>query len=345
MFKNSFSHEISVNQPISNGGVEIIAIKIARETKKAVEFQLQAIRQEAVFNTRTAYFEGLKAVETAAIAEKSLTFAQRNLARAKTRHQTGDVPITDVLQWEAEVTKRQSDLTQAEAHAKFMMLNLYQNMGVPLEDTDLSVQLDPVSIYEQWYDKGLAATQEDITNNPRLLSLKFFTQASRGYEKAALTRFFPKLNAFYKYSWPGWDKVQPWQERRGWTAGATLTIPIFSGFKNSTHYRKTKYEYKKNEVEEKKVENQLKINLERIKLFYRAAFKAVAGARKQLELMEKQLAIMQKRYDGGLVNQLQLLETALGADQAKINYLQKLFECLLLESEYKKEIGKLEIHS
>ena len=91
------------------------------------------------------------------------------------------------------------------------------------------------------------------------------------------------------------------------------------------------------------MESQFKVNLERIKLFYKASYEAVTAAKKQQELMEKQLDIMQKRYDGGLVNQSQLLEVSLGEKMARIGYIHKLFECLLYEAEYLKNVGKLEV--
>ena len=96
-------------------------------------------------------------------------------------------------------------------------------------------------------------------------------------------------------------------------------------------------------MEQKQVRNALEVNLERIALFYKAAYEAVKAAHKQQELMDEQLAIMQKRYDGGLANQLQLLEVALGVERTRIGYTQKLLECLLLEAEYLKALGELEV--
>ena len=53
---------------------------------------------------------------------------------------------------------------------------------------------------------------------------------------------------------------------------------------------------------------------EELKELWDAAYQKVEAARKQSELMEKQTAIMQQRYDGGLVNQSILLEVALGVE-------------------------------
>ena len=99
----------------------------------------------------------------------------------------------------------------------------------------------------------------------------------------------------------------------------------------------------KAEVELQQVQNQFTVNERRIRLFHQAAYESVGAAQKQQELMEKNLDIMQKRYEGGMINQSQLLEVSLGARMARIGYIQKLFECLLLEAEYMKTIGTLEV--
>ena len=59
--------------------------------------------------------------------------------------------------------------------------------------------------------------------------------------------------------------------------------------------------------------------------------------------MERNVKAMQQRYDGGLVNQTQLMEVALGEEQARLGYLDKLFSCLLLEAEYYKTTGQLAV--
>jgi hypothetical protein len=78
-------------------------------------------------------------------------------------------------------------------------------------------------------------------------------------------------------------------------------------------------------------------------MFYKAAYHGVSAAKIQRDLMDKQLQLMQQRYDGGLVNQSQLLEVAFGSRMARVGYIQKLLECLLLQSEYLKNTGKLEV--
>ncbi|MBD3391056.1 MAG: hypothetical protein GF418_03285 [Chitinivibrionales bacterium] len=347
LYATTFKHAVTVTQPITNGGAELIAIGIARDTKQAVEFRFEAVRQEVIYNTRKAYFDALAAAERTVVARQDVSWTKQNLANARVRQQSGAIPMTDLLQWEAEAARKESELLLAEATERFLLLSLYQAMGVQAGRADTTARLQPLETFEKWYTSRRDLAGGSAADNPQFKSIKAFTRAAGGYNRIAVSQFLPKLNTFWSYSWPYFvdenRSLEAREEQRGWTAGVTVNVPLFSGFRNSTNYRQSRYSHMKAQVEEQQVENRLEVNLKRIRLFHRAAYEGVGAARKQQELMEKNLDIMQKRYDGGLVNQSQLLEVSLGARMAKIGYIQKLFECLLYEAEYLKAVGKLEV--
>lgn len=348
-YKNSLKHEFTINQPITNGGAEVIAIKIAKHTKSAVELEQKALKQKIIYNTRKAYFDALSAIERTKVARHDLSWTKSNLNKSKTKYRTGNTPITDVLQWESEVAKKESDLLEAEATEQFLFHTLYLVMGFKDYNIQES-QLQPFESFEQWYEKGVIETNDGIDGNIQLQSIKYYTKAAEGYKKITMSSFLPKLNAFVSATLENvfndeenLSDINVEKKPPMFAVGAVMSVPLFSGFKNSTSFKKADYEYKKTLIEEQKVESQFKVNLERIKLFYKASYGSATAAKKQQELMEKQLDIMQKRYDGGLVNQSQLLEVSLGEKMARIGYIHKLFECLLYEAEYLKNVGKLEV--
>ncbi len=348
-YKNSIKHEFSVNQPITNGGAEIIAITIAKHTTRAIGYQVKSLQQESIYATRKAYFDVIAARERTKVAKQDLSWSKQNLHKANVKYETGSIPVTDVLQWEAEVSRKESDVLEAEATEQFMLYTLYQTIGIAPEKVP-EAGLQPFESFEKWYEQGMKATEASIAGNYDLLALKEFTIVSEKSKDIALTSFLPKVNGFISATLEqvfndagGISDINMEKKPPSFAVGAVISVPLFSGFRNSTSYRKSSYEYKKAVVNQQKVETQMKVNLRRVKLFYRASYEGVKAAKKQQELMKKQLEIMQKRYNGGLVNQSQLLEVALGASQTRIGYIQKLFECLLYEAEYLKNVGKLEV--
>lgn len=348
LFYDNLTHKFSISQPISNGGVEIIAIKIAKHLNNIVKLEHNIVGQNSAYTTRKAYFNTLAAQERTKVVRHDLSWTIQNLNKAKIKHEAGSTPITDVLQWEAEVSKNEATLLEAEATEIFMMLNLYQSMGIDKDNINDFDKLQPFETFVTHIEKGPIETNETIEDNRQLKIIKEYTIVADKQIKIARSNYLPKLNGFYNFNYNQyWDKTKSEltdnQKRRSWTAGVQLNVPLFSGFKTPTNFKKVKNNYNKTLVEEQKVEAQLKVNLERIKLFYKASHGSVKAAKKQQKLMNRQLDIMQERYDGGLVNQSQLLEVSIGTKLTRIGYIQKVLECLLYEAEYHKNVGKLEV--
>jgi len=344
IYEESWKHEFSFSQPISNGGAEVFGIAVARHSRAAADYQAEATRQQAIFDTRKAYLEALAARERTALAVQTLAWATRNLAGSRTRNQTGAVPATDVLQWEAEVASKEGAVLQAGAYERFALLSLYQVMGVPVARADTSAQLQPFEQFELWYRQGPAQIETALDSSPVLQSVQEYTTVARIGKRMAAGQFAPGLNAFASYGWPTWDEFVPPPNTEGWTVGVSATVPLFNGTRTLTGYRKAVNEYRQAVVDEQNTANQLAVNLERILSFYRASFGVTDAARRQHEVMARQLEIMEQRYETGLVNQSQLLEADLRARSARLGYVQALLDCIMLETEYRMATGTLETH-
>jgi outer membrane protein len=347
-FIHSISNEITIQQPITNGGMEIIALRLAGHARTAARLRSQLNTQDIIYNVRQSYFNALKAREMIDVAQQAHSFSLRNFEKAKIRFETGAVPVTDVLQWEAEAAKKESDLLQARVLAQISLLALQQTIGITTDNADDSLRLQPFALFKSRYQQGPALFSGSVSASPQAQTITSATAIARETRNLAIAHYFPKVNFFGSYTSPlGWyDKREEFariEERRGWTAGVNASVPVFSGFKSSTALRKASCEYAKAREDEQNTLSMIELNRRRTTMLYQAAFEQVKAADKAMELMERQLSIMQQRYDGGLVNQSQLLEVSLGLSQARIGYISTLLDCLLLEAECHKSTGTLEV--
>ncbi len=343
VYEDTYKHEITLTQPLTNGGVELVVIRIANLTKELAELQKDIKKQEIIYQIRKSYFDAITSFESVKVAQKSLEWAERNLKKAKLRFQARTVSSTDVLQWESEVINKQSELLNFKSIAEVAMLSLIEKMGENLDEDTQGISLSSLSKFENWFNQGKIEFNPSLAKSPSIRALKLSTKIADEMKNMAFTRFLPQVNAFYNYSWPAWDKVKPQDDGKGWSAGASFKLPLFAGFRNYTHFQQEKSKLKKAKLQEQNSLNQFKINVKRISLFYKSSYQSVTAALKQIDLMKKQFKVMQERYDSRLINQSQLLEVALNVKRVQINYIQKLFECLLLESEFKMAMGLLEV--
>lgn len=348
LYEHSLKHSITVTQPITNGGAEILAIRAGNRGKKAVEIQLESARQEAIHGARRAYFGAILASEAVVLSEENLTWATKNLSASRIREAGGMVPHTDVLQWEAEVVGMEGSLVSARAGKTAALLALYLAIGVEAEDADTTVTLQPLSVFEEAYDGSTSLPEVSPEETPAVMAMTEVAAMNQEIRRIALTGFLPKINAFGSYSWPYYwsdnrGKLRPQDQGKGWTAGITGTVPLFTSGKNLTNYHKVKHETEKVSVQLEQVRSGVALSLSQLSTQYPASRASVEASRKRRDLMERQLRIMQERYEGGLVNQTQLLDVARGAHAARLDYVQKLFDSLLLESEYLMTAGALEV--
>ncbi len=342
MRQNTLKHEVSITQPITNGGMEIIAIRLAEHTKQAQEQGYKANRSSLLVEVRTAYYEIMKANEQLRIAADDLAWAEQNRTRSKLKWETGLSSEIDYLQWERTVREKENVILQGEAYKQFAIAQLQASLGEsPTGSMDENLQ--DFTIFETRFG-SLEQISGDLSNNASLISLDGYRKVAEDQRSLAVTSALPKLNAF-----AGWSRENRWDEpdetyspEGGWASGLALTVPIFSGFRNSTKYLERKYDAIKTGIEYEKTESLMEVNLISIKAFREASRESVENAREQHSLNERSFEILSDRYEVGQSDQLDLLEMNRLVAASRLDYVTKIFETLAYHDQYLDATGTLE---
>ena len=339
---NSYSHEIAVKQPITNGGAEIYAINIAKHSKKAFIHERDAQIQSVILNTRNMYFRLINAKQYLKISTQSLEWNKQKYKETQARKEMGLLPETEVLRWYSEVVTSEKDVSMATNNVRVLALQLYATMGIAMDDVPNEIIVDQFKYFEDRF-YGTTLQEGNYLDNPQLKSIEEYTEVSRGYKDLTTSNFLPKVNAFFNYSWPASDEITPDFDNEGWTTGVTASVPLFHSFKNYTKRQQALSEYSKSQIDEAKAKNNLKINSERLKLDFETAKKNVESSKSLMILMTRQKEMMDQRYKEGLTTQLELMEISVSSQRAEMSYVSELLTALSLEAEYLISIGKLEV--
>jgi len=340
-----YIHELSVQQPIANGGAEIIGIRLANAAKKAAAFQSEATRQEVIFEVKNAYFDAVSAQARLDVARLSLELAQKNLAIAQIRQETGVVPITEVLRWRAQMAENDAALARAKTAVETSRLALFSAMGYSIDSTLPEIRLQTVEFFaHQCTTVTLSIDTIDsipITNNPSFKALQKGTEIANFQKQLAFTQYLPRLNGFYSLQW---QATEPIPEQDGtWYLGLSLSISLFSGFTTTSGYLQEKANYKRTLIEENEARNGFLVQARSAARAYVSTQEQLSAALLQKDLMDQTLKIMQARYESGIANQTDLLEVTISAERARIGYIQALFDCLSSRARFQLAIGTLEV--
>jgi outer membrane protein TolC len=340
---SSLSHEFTISQPITNGGAEIIAIKMADHTKKAQLSGYEADRQELSLTVIRQYFDCIRMLEQQEILRADQKWAEKNLETSKIRVEGGMISRTDLLRWHQLVTEKKSALVHMSAAAAISRAALASTLGMePADAPQWQIQL--FEDFEKKFNALGDLPDGSIEDNARVLALESYRRLAEDNRKMAIAAAMPKLNTFATYSREqGWDSPGDIFTREGtWVGGLSLAVPIFSGFRNSTKYQETKYDALKTEMTLRQTKNQLTTNCIRIREFYTASKLTAQSARELMELTRENLEIMTARYNAGQLTQLDLLEMNKALVATRIDYVNKVLETLTLHAEYANAIGKTE---
>src|SRR5207247_7655045 len=97
-----------------------------------------------VTQIQNIYWDLVNAYEQSQVNEQSLAFAQQSLDNAKKQLQLQSIPAMDVMRAEAEVSKRDQDLTVARTSLQLQELLMKNALTKSLDDPVLeSVQVVP----------------------------------------------------------------------------------------------------------------------------------------------------------------------------------------------------------
>jgi len=340
---NTLSHEISVSQPLTNGGMEIVAINMAKHTRAGQIAGYQADREDLLISVTKGYFDFLKASEQKAILEADLAWAKKNFETAQIRFNGGIISRPDLIRWQQQVTEKEHAFNQIEALVAISRAALVQTMGQDPMNTG-SFEPQDFSAFETQFSTLKELPTGSIAENSRVESLEAYNMLSEDGRKMAVAAFLPKLNAFAKISKDqGWDKGSDiFNKDRTITGGVALSVPLFSGFRNSTAYIEKKYDAIKSSVTLEQTKAGLSVNLIRIKEMYNATKESVASAKALVTVTEESLSMMNTRYNAGQLTQLDLLDMNRALIGAKIGYMTKVLETISLYEEYMIAIGKTE---
>jgi outer membrane protein TolC len=334
MYRISFQQELLAGLGL---GPNLRYLRIANNNRKIsdIAFKNQAIT--TVTQIENIYWDLVNAYEQAQVSEQSLAFAQQLFDTAKKQLMLESIPAMDVMRAEAEVSRRDQDLTVARTSLQLQELLIKNALTKTLDDPVLEampvVPTDrlesaeiPVSqtvqdlIAYALRDRAeLAESDVDLINR----------QISR---KAARNALLPSLSlmGFYggsglagplnpAYNIPGvpnsstvpLDYSGALENSFNNTApdyyvGLNLNIPLRNRVAKSDQYR-SELEYRQAELRREQLRKQIRIEVRNAQYVLEQTAARVHAARKGRDLAQRTFDIMQKEQTLGAGSTFQTL--------------------------------------
>ncbi len=227
---DSASASIGLSQTLWSGGRIGHGISAAEANIMAGRENLRDTEQSVLALVIQSYADVIRDTEILAIREANLSVLQRQLEEASARFEVGEITRTDVAQSEARLAQSEADLANARAQLSVSRAGYAAVVGQSPGD------LAPMPVLPGVPTDFDSALDVALIDNPGIRSATYSLRAAEANVAAAKAEYLPSLRATASYGGSNndFDRVGDIADNTRLTAGATLSVPLFTGGLNSS---------------------------------------------------------------------------------------------------------------
>jgi outer membrane protein TolC len=312
-------------------GPNLRYLRIARNNKKISDIAFKDQVMATVTQIKNIYWDLVNAYEQSQVNEQSLAFAQQSLDNARKQLQLQSIPAMDVMRAEAEVSKRDQDLTVARTSLQLQELLMKNALTRSLDDPVLeSVPVLPTDRLDSSQAPAVSnrpvqeLIQQALQDRPELTESDVDLVNRQISRKAAKNALLPSLSllAFYGgsglagplnpvYSVPGVPNVSTVptdfsgalantfnNTAPDYYIGFNLNIPIRNRVAKADQYR-SELEYRQAELRREELRKQIRIEVRNAEYALEQTAARVQAAQKARDLARRTFEITQKEQTLG----------------------------------------------
>lgn len=346
------------------------SIKMTKiQMENAVELA-RASRIDMVNAVKKAYYNILLAEQSLAVLRSSEATVSKTVEDTRIQYEHGLASEYNLLTAEVQLSNLQPSIIQTANSIDVAKRLLKMYLSLP-EDIDIAL----VGTLDDFRDQILNGGDElstDISENTTLKQLDIQADLLKQNLKLTQTSRMPTLAAFGQFAFSGNDMQRPdfsammgggaaggatgstgsagtaeavknsfyWQHPI--SIGVSLSVPIFSGFKNTNKVKQVRNQIRQLEIQRDYLAKSTDVQV-------RTSINTLLTAREKMFANEKTVAQAQKAYDisntrykAGAGTILELNSAELSLTQAKLNYSQAIYDYISAKADYDQIIGKEE---
>jgi outer membrane protein TolC len=325
-------YRFSFQQQLLSGagfGPNLRYLRIANNNKKISDIAFKDQVISTITQIENIYWDLVNAYEQAQVSEQSLAFANQSFDNARKQLQLQSIPEMDVMRAEAEVSKRDQDLTVARTTLQLQESLIKNAVTKSLEDPVLEampvIPTDRLESTQAPVSQTVQAlTVQALQNRPELAESDIDLVNRQISRKAAKNALLPSLSlvGFYGgsglagplnpiYNVPGTTNTSSVpadysgalentfnNSSPDYYIGFNLNIPIRNRVAKADQYR-SELEYRQAELRREQLRKQIRIEVRNAQYALEQNAARVEAARKARDLAQRTFGIMQKEQTLG----------------------------------------------
>ena len=313
--------------PIFTGGRVVNGVKVAYLQYDIAFEQYRMSVGDALYGVKTAFYGILLAEELVRVRTESLEVLMRHHETTLAKYEVGLVSRFDVLRSEVELANARPPLIEAKNDLKMAQENLKRILGVDVDEPfgiegELTLREVNVDLEESL---ALAMVQ-----GPGMKVAEYTEEIARRNVKMSRGELLPTVTTFATYEWDQNEKnvnLHDWNNTNDWefTGGVMVSVPLLDMAASIAQLKQSRAEHEKALIGYLDTVNVVKVDVKEAYYDLLEAREIVESQRLNIEVAEESLRIAEVRYDNGISTLVELLDTELALTQAKLNYINALY--------------------
>ena len=337
-----YSGGLSLSQSLFNFGTKINTLKQSDNTYNTAKQQRRQAKARIILDVHTFYYQYLKNSELFDIAGKDLELSKKQLDLVQNQYNLGAVSKTDFLKASVRYGTAKSSFLSRELSKKNSEKSLRFSMG--LLNSDIPI------IIEQKMDLILTVPTFDeayslmLSNSPDLNILDNQIVGAQIAVKKAWSSSLPSVNMSIGMNASSADQITRtyFDDNYIKSANITLSIPIFSGFRNRNSIQISKLQLNQAETRLSGGTKSAKVSLYALINTLNNYQEIIPIQEEVLFSAEEDLKLAQQRYELGSASILELLDAQLALIQASSSLVRTKYDAAIQVASLDDLLGTLD---
>lgn len=331
----SYSHNITLSQPIYVGGAIKSGIKIGKESLDLAELTLDKTKKDVVLNTVQAYINVYDAENILNVYRLSKEALDQNYKEQKAKYDLRMVTKPEYLEAERSVKAMEASIISQEATVEVNKETLGNIIGMPGRD----IEIVPFGVNERF--TSLVNLKDDLeklktvnTEYQMMLKSKEIYRENINIEKADLK---PKVSGTATYgTLSSQSKIKNLSKGENYNGmiGINMTWNLFDWGARKLEVKKAEKSYEISSLKAEQTLDDLKVNMKNVYYKIQALEKSLDALKTAVEAAEETYKLEVERYDYRLITLNDLLQAESNLRQARTNYLSARMNYYYLVSQY-----------
>lgn len=349
--KRSYSLDIGGSFTLFDGLANIANISKSEDNLDAARLTLSNLKQTIVLQTKTYFYDVLKAKKLLDVRQENVKYNQKFLEQILEKNKLGSVAIADVYSQQVRSGQAELDLIQAQNSYELAVNTLLNYLALDvledyeIVDIDKQINLDQEKMYLSRLMAPAALVGEALKNRLDYKAQKFTLSGMGSSVTMAQGGLLPSITGSYGYGTGPYNTVDQLFNDNEISVSLTLSVPIFSNWNTENNIQFAKVQELNAREDLSALERQIKIEVKQGYLNVIAAKKGLDVAGKNVQAAGENRKVNNERYNLGSGTIIEVLNADQNFVEAQRQYITALFDYYTLKDQLNKHLGTLEFKS